>query len=32
MTYMHDGVQYLAMAIAGRGFEGELIALRLPEE
>ncbi len=32
MTYMHEGKQYLAMAIAGRGFEGELITLRLPDD
>ena len=31
MTYMHDGRQYIAMAISGGGFPGELIAYRLPE-
>jgi quinoprotein glucose dehydrogenase len=31
MTYMHEGRQYLCMAIAGPGFAGELIALALPE-
>ena len=32
MCCIADGVQYLAFSIAGRGFEGELITLRLPEE
>ena len=31
MTYMHEGQQYIAMAISGGGFPGELIAYRLPE-
>ena len=31
MTYMHEGRQYIAMAISGGGFPGELIAYRLPE-
>ena len=32
MTYMHDGVQYVVMAVGGRGMAGSLVALRLPEE
>ena len=31
MTYMHDGVQYVVMAIGIRGSAGALVALRLPE-
>ena len=31
MTYMHDGRQYVALAISGGGFPGEIIAFRLPE-
>ncbi len=31
MTYMHDGRQYIALAISGGGFPGEIIAFRLPE-
>ena len=31
MTYMHEGVQYVVMAINGRGLPGALVALRLPE-
>ena len=31
MTYMHDGTQYIVLAISGGGFPGELIAYRLPE-
>ncbi len=31
MTYMHEGVQYVAMAVAVRGSAGVLVALRLPE-
>ena len=30
MTYMHDGQQYVVLAISGGGFAGELIAFRLP--
>ncbi len=34
MTYMHDGKQYVVMAVGGRGesgdFAGSLVALRLP--
>ncbi|MEE3202768.1 MAG: PQQ-binding-like beta-propeller repeat protein [Acidobacteriota bacterium] len=30
MTYMHDGQQYIVLAISGGGFAGELIAFRLP--
>ena len=29
MTYMHDGAQYIVMAVGGRGVPGELVALRL---
>ena len=31
MTYLHEGRQYIVMAIGGAGFAGELIAYRLPE-
>ena len=31
MTYRVDGVQYLVVAISGRGYAGELLAFRLPE-
>ena len=31
MTYMHEGQQYIVLAISGGGFPGELIAYRLPE-
>jgi quinoprotein glucose dehydrogenase len=30
MTYMHDGKQYIVLAVSGAGFPGELIAFRLP--
>ena len=30
MTYLHEGRQYIVMAIGGSGFPGELIAYRLP--
>ncbi len=30
MTYMHDGVQYVVVPIAGRDFPGSLVALKLP--
>jgi len=30
MTYMHNGKQYIVLAIAGPGFSAELIAFRLP--
>jgi quinoprotein glucose dehydrogenase len=30
MTYMHEGRQYIVLAISGRGYPGELIAYRLP--
>ena len=30
MTYLHEGRQYIVMAIGGGGFPGELIAYRLP--
>ena len=32
MTYMLNGRQYIALAIAGPGFPAELIAFRLPDE
>ena len=32
MTYMHDGKQYIVLAISGGGFPGELIAYRLPDD
>jgi quinoprotein glucose dehydrogenase len=31
MSYMHDGQQYIVLAISGGGFPGELIAFRLPD-
>ena len=31
MTYMHDGKQYIVLAISTSGFPGELIAYRLPD-
>ncbi len=31
MTYMHEGFQYVVMAINRRGLPGSLVALRLPE-
>jgi quinoprotein glucose dehydrogenase len=31
MTYMHEGKQYIVMAIAGDEFQAELVALRLPD-
>lgn len=30
MTFMHEGQQYIAMAIGGAGHPGSLVALRLP--
>ena len=32
MTYMHDGVQYVVLAVSGGGHVGELLAFRLPAE
>jgi quinoprotein glucose dehydrogenase len=29
MTYMHDGKQYIVVAVSGAGYSGELIAFRL---
>ncbi len=31
MSYMHEGKQYIVLAIAGAGHPGELIAFRLPD-
>ncbi|HET9948562.1 MAG TPA: PQQ-binding-like beta-propeller repeat protein, partial [Longimicrobiales bacterium] len=31
MTFLHEGVQYVVLPIAGRGFPGSLAALRLPQ-
>lgn len=31
MTYMHDGKQYVAVAVAGAGLPGSIVALRLPD-
>jgi quinoprotein glucose dehydrogenase len=31
MTYLHDGQQYIVLAISSGGFAGELIAFRLPQ-
>jgi quinoprotein glucose dehydrogenase len=30
MTYLHNGRQYIVLAISGAGYSGELVALRLP--
>ena len=30
MTYMHEGRQFIVVAVAGRGVPGELVALTLP--
>jgi quinoprotein glucose dehydrogenase len=30
MTYLHDGRQYVVVAISGAGYPGELVAFRLP--
>ena len=30
MTYLHNGKQYLVLAIAGPGYSGELLAFKLP--
>ena len=30
MTYLHEGKQYVVVAISGNDHEGELIALALP--
>jgi quinoprotein glucose dehydrogenase len=30
MTYMHEGVQYIVVAVSGAQYSGELLALRLP--
>ena len=31
MTYMHNGQQYIVVAVSGRGEASEIVALRLPE-
>jgi glucose dehydrogenase len=31
MTYLHEGVQYVVMAVSGPDLPGSLVALRLPE-
>ena len=31
MSYLHQGQQYIVLAIAGGEYPGELIAFRLPE-
>jgi quinoprotein glucose dehydrogenase len=30
MTYLHNGKQYLVLAIAGPGYSAELLAFKLP--
>jgi quinoprotein glucose dehydrogenase len=30
MTYLHNGKQYLVVAISGQGYSGELVAFRVP--
>src|SRR5205823_12437623 len=32
MTYLHNGRQYIVVAISGGNYSGELIAFRLPQE
>ena len=32
MTYMHDGRQYIVVAVTGRDAPGEFVALSLPEQ
>ncbi|MEJ2205453.1 MAG: PQQ-binding-like beta-propeller repeat protein [Gemmatimonadota bacterium] len=32
MTFLHDGVQYIVMAVGGSDHPGSLVALRLPRE
>ncbi len=32
MTYLHDGQQYIVVAISGGNYSGELLAFRLPSE
>jgi quinoprotein glucose dehydrogenase len=32
MTYLHEGVQYIVVPIAGGGIPGSLVALRLPQQ
>ncbi|MGE0405450.1 MAG: pyrroloquinoline quinone-dependent dehydrogenase [Candidatus Korobacteraceae bacterium] len=32
MTYMHDGAQYVVVAVGDRGMAGELVAFKLPDE
>jgi len=32
MTYLHEGRQYIIVAVGGAGSTGELVALRLPED
>ena len=32
MTYMHDGRQYLVVAVSGGNYSGELLAFRLPAQ
>jgi quinoprotein glucose dehydrogenase len=31
MTYMHDGKQYIVIAISGGNYSAELLAFRLPQ-
>ena len=31
MTYMHDGAQYIVLAVSGGGHPGELLAYRVPQ-
>jgi hypothetical protein len=30
MSYMHNGKQYIVLAVSGAGYSAELIAFRLP--
>ena len=32
MTYMHNGKQYIVIAISGGNYSAELLAFRLPAE
>jgi quinoprotein glucose dehydrogenase len=31
MTYMHNGRQYIVVAVSGGNYPGELLAFRLPQ-
>jgi quinoprotein glucose dehydrogenase len=31
MTYMHNGKQYIVLAVSGGAYSGELLAFKLPD-